>query len=60
MMELMQQNKGFDPITLILETQREMDTFKSMVLHIKKSTEKDADYEMACAIIDKLRSFRGD
>ncbi len=56
-MKLMQQNKGFDPITLVLETRRDLEVFQSMILHIKKSTEKDADYEMACAIIDKLRSF---
>lgn len=46
-MKLHQQNAAFNPVTIVFETQRELEVFWDMVLRIKKFTDKDAEYEMA-------------
>lgn len=51
-MKLMQQNNGFSPVALVLETQRDLEVFWDMVLRIKKCSDKDEEYEMARKISD--------
>ena len=49
-----QENDGFSPIALVLETRRDVEIFWDMVLRIKKCTDNDAEYEMAGKISDWL------
>lgn len=51
-MRLQQQNNGFSPIAIVLETQRDLEVFWDMVLRIKRCSDKDEEYEMACTISD--------
>jgi len=49
-MKLHQENEGFSPISIVLETRGEAQVFWDMLHRIKMATEKDADYEMAKTI----------
>jgi hypothetical protein len=51
-MRLQQQNNGFSPIAIVLETQRDLEVFWDMVLRIKQCSDKDEEYEMARTISD--------
>ena len=50
-MKLHQENEGFSPISIVLETRDEAYVFWDMLDRVKKTTEKDAEYEMARAIL---------
>lgn len=53
-MKLRQENDGFSPIALVLETRRDVDIFWDIMLRIKSGTDRDAEYEMANNICDWL------
>lgn len=53
-MKLLQENEGFRPIAVVLETRDEAYVFWDMLDRVKKTTEKDAEYEMALEISDWL------
>lgn len=50
-MKLHQENEGFSPISIVLETRDEAYVFWDMLDRVKKTTEKDAEYEMAKTIL---------
>lgn len=50
-MKLHQENEGFRPIAVVLETRDEAYVFWDMLDRVKKTTEKDAEYEMAKTIL---------
>lgn len=49
-MKLHQENEGFSPIAVVLETKEDAVVFWDMINRVKKTTEKDAEYEMAKTI----------
>ena len=49
-MKLHQENDGFRPISIVLETRDEAYVFLDMLNRVKMATEKDAGYEMAKTI----------
>lgn len=49
-MRLQQQNNGFSPIAIVLETQRDLEVFLDMVLRVRQCSDKDEEYEMARTI----------
>jgi len=53
-MKLQQQNNGFSPIALVLETRHDVEIFWDMVMRVKKCTDKDSEYQMAAEISDWL------
>ena len=50
-MKLHQENEGFRPIAVVLETRDEAYVFWDILNRVKKTTEKDAEYEMAKTIL---------
>ena len=50
-MKLLQENEGFRPIAVALETRDEAYVFWDILNRVKKTTEKDAEYEMAKTIL---------
>jgi len=53
-MKLQQENDGFSPIAIILETRDDVKVFWDMTLRLKRCTEKDIEYQMAVKISDWL------
>lgn len=53
-MKLHQENDGFSPIALVLETRKDVEIFWDMILHIKKCNNKNGEYEMAVKMSDWL------
>lgn len=53
-MKLHQENDGFSPIALVLESRRDVEIFWDMMLRISKTTDKDAEYEMSTKISNWL------
>ena len=53
-MKLHQENDGFSPIALVLETRHDVEIFWDIILRVRKCTDKDAEYEMAVKISDWL------
>jgi hypothetical protein len=49
-MKLLQENDGFSPISIVLETREEAHVFWNMIQCIKKTTTQGAEYEMAKTI----------
>jgi hypothetical protein len=50
-MKLLQENNGFSPIAVVLETMDEAIVFCDILNRVKKTTKKDAEYEMAKTIL---------
>jgi hypothetical protein len=51
-MKITQQDGEFRPVAIILETQEEMGILWDMMLRVKRASDKDKEFEMACAISD--------
>jgi hypothetical protein len=49
-MKLLQENDGFSPISIVLETREEAQVFWDMLDIVKITTKKDAEYKMARTI----------
>lgn len=55
-MKLHQENNGFSQIAIVLETKEDALVFWDMINRIKKTTDKDAEYEMAKTISNWMTS----
>ena len=53
-MKLHQENDGFSPIAVVLETKEDAVVFWDMINRVKRATDRDAEYEMALEISDWL------
>ncbi len=53
-MKLHQENDGFSPIAVVLETKEDAVVFWDMINRVKRTTDRDAEYEMALEISDWL------
>jgi len=53
-MKLLQENEGFSPIAVVLETKEDAVVFWDMINRVKRTTDRDAEYEMALEISDWL------
>lgn len=53
-MKMHQENNGFSPIAIVLETSKDAAIFWNMILRVKKTADKDDEYEMALEISDWL------
>ncbi len=53
-MKLLQENEGFRPIAVVLETKEDAVVFWDMINRVKRTTDRDAEYEMALEISDWL------
>jgi len=53
-MKIHQENNGFSPIAIVLETKEDAVVFWDMINRVKRTTDKDAEYEMALEISDWL------
>lgn len=53
-MKLHQENEGFSPIAVVLETKEDAVVFWDMINRVKRTTDRDAEYEMALEISDWL------
>ena len=53
-MKLTQENEGFSPISLVLETSEDVITFWDMITLVKQGTDRDRQYQMAVKISDWL------
>lgn len=49
-MKLMQQDGGFRPIAIVLETEADAITFWDMVMRVEKCTDVEAEHDMAVKI----------
>jgi hypothetical protein len=49
-MKLLQENDGFSPISIVLETREEAQVFWDMIDRVKNNTVRDAEREMAKTI----------
>ena len=49
-----QENNGFSPIAIVLETKEDAVVFWDMINRVKRTTDKDAKYKMALEISDWL------
>lgn len=55
-MKMHQENNGFSPIAIVLETKEDAVVFWDMINRVKRTTDKDAEYEMALEISDWMTS----
>lgn len=53
-MKIHQENNGFSPIAIVLETREDAVVFWDMVNRVKRTTDRDAEYGMALEISDWL------
>ena len=53
-MKMHQENNGFSPIAIVLETKEDAVVFWDMINRVKRTTDKDAKYKMALEISDWL------
>lgn len=53
-MKITKQNTEFNPITIVLETRKDLDTFLGLVLQAQLTTEKNSVHYMATQISDWL------
>lgn len=53
-MKIHQENNGFSQIAIVLETKEDAVVFWDMINRVKRTTGKDAEYEMALEISDWL------
>lgn len=53
-MKIHQENNGFSPIAIVLETKEDTVVFWDMINRVKRTTDRDAEYEMALEISDWL------
>jgi hypothetical protein len=49
-MKLHQENEGFSPIAVMLETRKEAQVFLDILDRVKNTTPREAEYEMAKTI----------
>jgi hypothetical protein len=53
-MKIEQQNNGFSPIAIVLETRRDVEIFWDMMIRIGRCSESDSERKMAGEISDWL------